>query len=247
MKLLLVLAIFFILFASPSKATLGIGVMPSKTEVVLSDETPRVYIPLKIWNEGTDAGVYKIIPDSNILPFMSTTCMEPGYWCEGQTFVIEGKTDRFTNYTRVDILFKRKISGEREVDSGFYIVGELLNKTGGGMVGIEPRLFVKVKVKQTGNADYPDEYSQTEHSDGMSGFATTTTTETESQTITTTHDTLYKQQQEETTKDSEATGSGVEIVNKNVDEKSVNFNWIILIIIGACILTGVWLWQRYWI
>jgi hypothetical protein len=190
--------LFFLLLIQSASATIGIGVMPSKIDNMIL-YYPRIALPLRLWNDGTESAIYTIIPDDSIRPFMASNCAESGYWCDGQTYTITGNTPR-EQAMNLNILFVKPNDTYIEFDTGFFVSARPVNSVNSsGPISIEPRVFVKIHLMQN-NTTLPLPTTTTTittsttsatgstYSGGGGGQTTTTTTTTSGfpRTITTT-------------------------------------------------------------
>ena len=148
--------IFFLLLTPVSIATVSLGVQPSVINVTLSPNYPTIVIPLRLWNEGDEDAVFKLVPDDKLLEFVDFNETEVS---------VPAHTDRIYNYVEKPITL-HKTEGNKSVETGIYISS---TPTGSGMVKIIPRVFMKIYIFQSDTATEGKPYT----------FPTTTTTQPE--------------------------------------------------------------------
>jgi len=158
MKKNIVFAMFLISLFSMITPTLAqiisLGVMPSENYVYLSSSSPEVYIPFRFFNpDGDTNAIYSLSFEEDIQEFIE--CRE-GYWC-GETISVPKGTERLENYVSLNVLFKQRSEEYQYFESGMYVRGRPAESDITGTISIEPRIFVKIFLRQDGTAIITDD------------------------------------------------------------------------------------------
>jgi hypothetical protein len=139
MKCIVFTFFFILLFLTPSiraDGNITMGIQPSFIEVHLTPSNDRITIPLKIWNQGSDNANFTLIP-FNLTEFTDFTTT---------SVIVKGNTTRTSNYTVINIVFKRG-AGNKTADGGIYVKAEPLGEA--GVIKIIPQILMRIRVIQT--------------------------------------------------------------------------------------------------